>query len=107
MAIASTLLAPPVPAQHGAECVCRNCAAGSHVDLLLRADYQRQELSRLADENAKLKQALAVSEFRRLTVVISLAIAKKDDAAWSRAVKERLSLGISDAQCAELLAEAA
>lgn len=85
----------PLPAQHGDQCVCRVCGDSAYADLLLRADYQRQELSRLEDENKQLRQELAVERFRRLTLIIDRAIAANDRDTWSKACAERMALGVS------------
>lgn len=87
--------ATSIPAQHGPTCICRTCAAGHYADLLLRADYQRQELYRLADENKALRQELAIERARRLILVRDNAIAGNDQKAWSRAVADLMSLGVS------------
>jgi hypothetical protein len=74
---------------HGETCPCRHCASGSHVDLLLRADYQRQEMSRLSDEIKRLRLELSRERRLRHDAEIQAAIAKGDAKAYVAAMAAR------------------
>lgn len=58
-------------------------------------DFLRRQATVQAEEIAKLRRELAVEKFKRLTLEIDKAIASGDRDAWSRAVAERMQLGVS------------
>lgn len=107
MSNGSSLATPAVAAEHGDRCACRHCASGSHLALIRKADLLQHEVSRLERSLADALKALAVSEFKRLSAVIDLAIVRNDRETWSKAAGERMALGLTDVEASELMEEAA
>jgi hypothetical protein len=92
---------------HGNNCPCRNCASQHYLPALERLESLQQEVSRLVDELRTLRHRLALSEFRRLTMVIERCVESGDKDGCEAAVAERGRLGISRVEMSELLGKEA